>query len=186
MKRLLTVLFMFIFIMAGFVSLPSNKVFACSCVGGDTKEKLDRSYAVFVGKVMDKGGTKRFQHGPLREYTFDVDRVWKGVETSPIKIFSYDGGEESCGFKFEEKQSYLVFSYQDKDGSLHTNLCTGNMLFSKAGGEIEKLGTGTILHQDAPKETIKNQYPVYLLFLGVVPIVGIVILFIWRCRRRTW
>lgn len=186
MKRILTAMIIILIIATGVVSFPGKKVFACSCVGGDAKEKLERSVAVFVGKVIDKGGTKKFQHGQLREYTFDVDRAWKGVNSSQMTIYSYDGSEASCGFEFEKGQSYLVYSYQDKDNTLQTNLCSGNILVSKATGDIEQLGSGTKISKDDDKEQNHDRKFLFNNFLlgGVILIVGLAFLIIWKYKKR--
>ncbi|WP_019636516.1 hypothetical protein [Paenibacillus fonticola] len=192
MKRLVSVTLLLLILVTGLVSFPVKKVFACSCVGGDAKEKLERSAVVFVGKVIKKGGTQNSQYGRLREYTFDVDRAWKGIndKDSRITIYSYDGGSESCGFQFDKNQTYLVYSYLAEDNSLQTNLCSGNIPISQAGDELKQLGTGTILSKNNVEETNhetnhdQNLSLIIILSIGVSIIIALVVLFIWRSKKR--
>lgn len=167
-------------------------------MGGSAEEKLERSTAVFAGKVIEKGGTKKSQFGGLREYTFDVHMAWKGVQSNIIKIFSYDGIVASCGFEFNEGESYLVFSYLDKDNLLQTNLCSGNSPISQAENEIKQLGTGTKFseeakietdtnqdsNQDTNKETSKGSIYFSVLAFGLGIIIFISIIVYWRFKKR--
>jgi hypothetical protein len=185
MKRFVSVLLLLSIVTAGLIAFPNSKVYACSCVSGDAKEKLERSKVVFIGKVKDKGGTKKFQHGRLREYTFEVDRAWKGVNDKQITIYSYDGSSASCGFEFIKNQTYLVYSYQGSDNLIETNLCSGNLLLSQADDELKQLGTGTIIEQNLDTVTIKERNSFNLiLFSGATLFIVIVVLLIWRNKRR--
>jgi hypothetical protein len=186
MKRIFSITILILIVVTGLVTFPEKKVFACSCVGGDAKERLERSTAVFVGKVIDRSGIKSFQHGQLRKYTFDVDTAWKGVNDNRMTIYSYDGSEASCGFQFDKGQSYLVYSYKDKDNSMQTNLCSGNVLSSQAGEELKQLGTGTMINKNEGEETNndRNSSFSFKLFSTVILIIVITILFIWRINKR--
>lgn len=201
MKIIKRITLITIILLLGLLTLPEDRTYACSCVGGSTEEKLDRSTAVFAGKVIEKGGTKKSQFGGLREYTFDVHMAWKGVQSNIIKIFSYDGKEASCGFEFNEGESYLVYSYLDKDNLLQTNLCSGNSPISQAENEIKQLGTGTKFSEEFKIETDTNQdsnqdtnkdtnketskgsiyFPVLAFGLGIIIIISILIY--WRFKK---
>lgn len=102
-KKIILITIIVLFVVVGLTTLTDKRAFACSCVGGSVKEKLERYSVVFAGKVIKKGSTKKSQFGELREYTFDVHTSWKGVNSNIIKIYSYDGEEDSCGF-----QSWLL------------------------------------------------------------------------------
>ncbi|WP_158602137.1 hypothetical protein [Cohnella endophytica] len=186
MKRILLVMFSILFVVTGIVSYPANRASACSCVGGSAKDKLERSTVVFEGKVIKKGKTRQSQFGGLREYTFDVDKAWKGVQSSKVTIYSYDGSEASCGLQFNKGQSYLVYSYLDKDNSLQTNYCSGNIPISQAGDEINQLGLGTTVNKNAEIQTESNQGPSYIVVVsvGIIIMLTITIFGIWRIKKR--
>lgn len=187
MRRFITVTILLFIVITVSVSFPGKKVFACSCVSGDAKEKLERSTAVFVGKVIDKGRTKKSNNGPIRKYTFAVDKTWKGVKDRHITIYSYDGDSASCGFEFDRGQTYLVFSYQDKDNSLQTNLCSGNIPIAQAGEELKQLGTGKIIRTNEMVDDESHQDRIsinILLSSGIILIIVISTLFILRKMKR--
>jgi hypothetical protein len=186
LKRIILVMLSILFVVTGLISFPGTRAYACSCVGGGAKEKLERSTVVFEGKVIKKGNTRQSQFGELREYTFDVGRAWKGVQSRNMTIYSYDGSEASCGFQFDKGQSYLVYSYLDKDNSLQTNFCSGNIPISQAGDEINQLGLGTTYNKNADIETNSNQGSSYIVVVsvGIILMIIITILSIWRIKKR--
>lgn len=188
MTRLISFLLLIAIVATGLVLFPENKAFACSCAMGSATEKLERSEAVFVGKVIGKGGTKRFEHGRLRKYTFEVDRAWKGVSNKRITIYSYDGGSDSCGYEFKRNRSYLVYSYQGNEEVLQTNLCSGNIPISQAQAqdEIQQLGATTISIKNDVFGSMKDRsFAVNFAVLGGVFVLLLSIaLFAWRIRNN--
>lgn len=187
MKRFILIILLFSIVVTGLILFSKSKVYACSCAGGDAKEKLERSTVVFVGKVIDKGGTKKFQHGRLREYTFEVDKAWKGDDEKHVTIYSYDGSSASCGYDFVTNQTYLVYSYQGNDNLIQTNLCSGNIPISQANEEIKQLGIGTVINKNIDKVSIYDRdFSLNLiLFSGSILIIVLTMLFIWRIKKRS-
>ncbi|WP_164744321.1 hypothetical protein [Paenibacillus xylaniclasticus] len=123
--------------------IDPERAYACSCaVASDIEEALDNHAAVFAGKVtkLDKGSSvQRIQSSADKvEVVFLVDKVWKG-ELSEETNVSTVRSEASCGYTFSDNISYLVFAYEDKEGNLHTGLCSGNMLLSEASTQIQQL-----------------------------------------------
>ncbi|WP_186438504.1 hypothetical protein [Cohnella terricola] len=188
-KRKILITIIVLLVVIGLSTLTEKRAFACSCVGGSAKDKLESHSVVFVGKVIKKGGTIKSQIGGLREYTFDVHKAWKGVSSNTITIYSYDGSEASCGMQFILGESYLVFSNLDKDESLQTNYCSGNLLVSQAENEIKQLGIGTTFSAEedilivTEKENDKGS--MYVPVLGVGILILISILLYWRFKKRT-
>ena len=129
-------------LMLATIFIPEQKAYACSCASRGSLEKLENYAAVFTGTVVGKGGKKRFAHDTSRKYTFQVDTAWKGVSDSRATVYSLDGGEASCGYSFAKGKRYLVFTYEEQ-GSLKTNLCSGNLQVEGAAAELERLGPGT-------------------------------------------
>ena len=87
-KRIFSILLIISLVLIELTTFHSTKAFACSCAYGDAKEKSESSSAVFEGKVIDVGETKSFSpYSQVREYTFAVERAWKGIkELVRIKI----------------------------------------------------------------------------------------------------
>jgi hypothetical protein len=184
MKQIILIMVCALVVVSGLISFPATKVYACSCVGGSAKDKLERSTVVFEGKVIKKGNTSKFEFGELREYIFDVDRAWKGVQSREITIYSYNGDGGSCGFQFDEGRSYLVYSYLDKDNLLQTNFCSGNIPISQAGDEINQLGLGTVFDKDTDIDSNQKSSYIIVVSVGILLMITILGLVIWRIRKR--
>ncbi|MFC5405845.1 hypothetical protein [Cohnella soli] len=185
MKRCLPIVIILLSIVVGLISFPEKKAYACSCAGSSVKEKLERSGAIFVGTVVKRGGTKKSQHGKLRQYTFAVQQAWKGVSGPRISIYSYDGSSSSCGFEFDKGQSYLVYSYEDKDRTLQTNLCSGNVPLAQADQDIQQLGAGTTYTPGEADNGDRKLSPFLLLGGGALLILAAAtIVWKWRLANR--
>jgi hypothetical protein len=179
MRKLLVALFVLFIITTG-INLTDNEVYACSCAGGNITEKLERSDAVFTGRVIEIGGTKNGDIGKLRKYTFEVDQAWKGQITKNTSIYSYDGGEASCGYKFKDNESYLVYSYLGTDGELETNFCTGNTEYQKAKSELGLLGQEIEVKNNIRIENEKEGIIWTFVYISGVLLVFVLILLVYR------
>ncbi|KOY15967.1 hypothetical protein [Paenibacillus xylanivorans] len=188
MKCAVIVTLALLFITAGFLLVPEGRAYACSCVESNAQEKLKTSTSVFTGKVVKRGGVQIFSTDRVRAYTFEVDTAWKGVSSKRMTVLGNDAGSESCGIQLEKNQSYLIFAYQDEEGSkLHTNLCSGNVSVEQAGDALKLLGAGKVLSQDDFGETIHGRsWSSYLMIYGgVVLLIVLVSGWIWRRKKRT-
>lgn len=67
--------------------------------------------------------------------TLDPRLVWKGDAEEKLELTTADNSA-ACGFGFEKKKEYLVFVHKDEHGDLHTSLCSGNELASRATDAI--------------------------------------------------
>ena len=177
MKRIIFVIFVVLFVITGITSLPGNRVYACSCAGGSANEKLERSTEVFEGKVIKIGDIKP-EFGGDREYTFEVHKSWKGIQSNKISIYSYDSG--SCGFRFDKNKTYLVFTFNKE-----TNFCSGNLPKSQAEEEIKQLGIGTMIsqHDDLEPNSSHWSFNILVVIAGII-IISITIIGIWRYRKK--
>ncbi len=175
---------------SGLALFPGDKVYACSCVESDAQERLKTYTAVFTGEVVKKGLSQQSQHdGLLREYTFDVDIGWKGVNMKKMKVIGSDGGSDSCGVQFEKNQSYLIFaSLDERDNRLHTNLCSGNVPVEQAGDDLKLLGAGKVVSKEGFGETNDGggrTGPFYLiLYGGVILLAALAVVWVWRRKKR--
>lgn len=146
---------------SAFVFGMNSAAYACSCALPESaKDALEYSDAVFSGKVTDISGKHPdnltiSRHDPV-SVTFSVDRVWKGPANSTMTI-STESSEASCGYEFQQNESYVVYSYKKGNPStLHTGLCSGTSLLSDSYDDLSELGDGTkILQPD--DEAFKSQ-----------------------------
>jgi hypothetical protein len=116
---------------------------ACTCAafGGSPQQRaermLDKSAAVFAGKVVD---IKRNQKGPLGgvdKVTFSVSESWKGPERGTLELTTQSQGS-ACGYAFSEGREYLV----DATGKMSVSLCSETKPLSEASEIVEALGNG--------------------------------------------
>jgi hypothetical protein len=115
-------------------------VSACSCMApGTPLEELNRSDAVFAGKVIDID--KGFMDYTYK-VTFEVQDSWKGIEAQEITLQT---GQDSamCGYPFEVNKTYLVYADQ-LEGELTAGLCSRTALLSNedftSNEDLEELG----------------------------------------------
>ena len=125
---------------------------ACSCVQpGSPSEELEKFDAVFVGRVVsvhhsydpEGGSVTRDDRSTIG---FEVSTVWKGeIHASTTITTPPTGG--SCGYRFVEGESYVVYAYDSPygDGGYTAGICSRTALLAEAQADIEELGDG-----DAP------------------------------------
>jgi hypothetical protein len=103
---------------------PPQAAEACMCMPfpDDFEKAVATAYAradvVFLGDALAMRNTVL---GSLqqREVTFSVRDRWKG-STSDTTLVRTNVGEIACGYKFKERNSYLVFAYWDQQLQLLT------------------------------------------------------------------
>ncbi|MGG4402449.1 hypothetical protein ABEW61_20120 [Paenibacillus amylolyticus] len=189
-RRLVMCMLILLLVTSGLALFPGERVYACSCVESDVQERLKTNTTVFTGEVVKKGRSQQSKHdGLLREYTFDVDTAWKGVNAKKMKILASDGGSESCGIQFEKNQSYLIYAYQyEVDQKLHTNLCSRNVPIEQAGDDLKLLGAGKVVSKEDFGETNDSGGRGGLLYLilygGVILLAALAIVWIWKRKKR--
>jgi hypothetical protein len=140
-----------------FVLISITETIACSCIeenislGKKVKIEFKRSDLVFTGKVIDiidnETGETTFSGYPLI-YIFEVVQTFKGKsETKIIEVVSARD-PESCGYKFNLGETYLVYSinsdfynsYTRNNSDFITSLCDrNNPLATTEKREIRKL-----------------------------------------------
>lgn len=126
---------------------------ACSCAApaGVSPQELVRkellySDAVFAGEVVGIDGPPiSLSSAAPVTVTFRVSEAWKGAarETVDVRTAVSDA---SCGYPFDEKESYLVFASEGTmyDGrGLEVGLCGSTRPLSAAGKTLAVLGPGS-------------------------------------------
>lgn len=127
--------------------------FACSCVGPENaKDGFAFAKAVFSGQIISvspKGN----------DFTFKVDRVWKGVSETEIIIRDYYAGT-SCAFGLKVGEKYIFFAttHKEDDGKtiLIGDVCnwTTKLNSKEAKDILKQIGAGKSLIE---KLTIKKR-----------------------------
>jgi hypothetical protein len=126
-----------------FTAFPSIS-HACKCEEPPSVEQeLERSKAVFSGKVIDIKDEKN-----NRKILFEVEETWKGADESQIILLDE---LSSCSLDFFEGASYLVYAH-DFQGDLTTNICDRTKDLSSAQEDLLKLGKGS-----TPSKEVKLQ-----------------------------
>ena len=131
-----------------FLASPAPS-YGCSCiVPGTPSEELEKSAAVFTGKVLSIEKNQRLKIPVVSsddptdiarklKVNFQVDRVWKGYASETMSLGTAQYGA-SCGFTFVEGGEYLVYS---RDGAT-VSLCSRTKLISDAQEDLDALGAG--------------------------------------------
>jgi hypothetical protein len=105
------------------------------------QEALNAATAVFAGEVIEIEPAEDDPSGQFLAVTFEVDRVWKGVEFSPVTVETHRN-EGVCGYPFEVGESYLVYAHSNRS-PLMTALYHRTTHMDQAGEDLEVLGSGT-------------------------------------------
>lgn len=118
------------------------------------QEALDDANAVFTGEVMS---IEPVDDDPGEQYiaaTIEVERTWKGVDSTPVIVETHQH-EATCGFPFEEGESYIVYAYSDGT-PLTTALYHRTQLLERADEDLEELGEGAEV-ESAPSDTGEDE-----------------------------
>ena len=114
-----------------------------------------------------------------RRIVFDVDRSWKGVETSSVMIRTGYNTGHSSGYPFEVGSYYLVYAnhaYGDPEKYLLTSLCSRTLMSPNNSEDIaylNNLPTLELRYFPAIIRTIDgSQIITALLLTGFVYILG--------------
>ncbi len=149
---------------------------ACSCISPASPAiELARSDAVFSGKVVDIGGP--MADAPFESavrVSFKVYRVWKGPVSGTLTVGTAEN-DAACGYKFENGGEYLVYASGSR-GGLTTNLCTRNHPLAGAGEDLAALGEGQVLYTPGPLEVLVSYWPVVVLTLTAMALMGLAFL----------
>ena len=125
------------------VSYPGQS-YACSCAyPGLPSEALERSAAVFAGRVVstDNSLVNQRSFGAIT-VEFDVSTVWKGPVQKTMRIATPDINN-SCHFPFQVDAEYLVYSLNGLDA----NWCSPIRPLAEVADDLAVLGEGQVLSQ---------------------------------------
>lgn len=135
------------------LTVRPSVTYACSCVVPEEPLKaLEKSSAVFVGKVVDMKEPKGLiisSADPVK-VTFEVDSSWKGIKGNKVTLTTALWSA-SCGYEFVEGESYIVYAYA-RDGDfdkLEASLCSRTKLLTAASEDLKELGPSTPAEKSA-------------------------------------
>lgn len=115
-----------IVLLAGAVAWNVQPAAACSCAGGETRDRLDAASAAFVGRVVSRALPEQgiTSSGSLVTYTFEVEATVKGDIGETVDVLSAVSGI-SCGFEFgvpHGERAGILLSVGG-DGAYYGGLC---------------------------------------------------------------
>jgi hypothetical protein len=141
--RLRTGLLSVVLLVFGLLALLPDCASACSCAyfGGSPQQRaermLDKSAAVFAGKVVDLERNQKGPFGGVEKVSFRVSEVWKGPKRETLELTTQSQGS-ACGYSFSEGREYLV----DAKGKMSVDICIETKPLSEASEIVEALGNG--------------------------------------------
>ncbi len=134
------------FLLLASLILAPSAADACTCAAfpDDSAKAAAMAYAqadvVFLGAVTNIKTKRWRQPIAVRETTFDVLEVWKGLSGRNPAIVRSAMGSLACGYKFDKPGEYLVFAYWDVEHQiLTTSMCDLTRKASEAGGLVREL-----------------------------------------------
>ncbi len=155
-KRAFAFLLMVVATLSGSMS-QIQPAYACTCGPMTPQEQMQRSDAVFVGKVISIESTQRaIDNGGAyieQDYLVEVLSTYKGVETQQVHVFlaagfmTADGSiiTSSCDRPgFTEGETYFIYATRDGQSRLEASngTCSRTGLVSFAADDITQLGPG--------------------------------------------
>jgi hypothetical protein len=170
-------------LLALFLAAAPQKAYACSCMmPGSPQEEMDRSAAVFAGKVIKMEAPT----GPIISSAdpvavlFEVSEVWKGPQEAQIRLTTARDSA-SCGYEFQGGGEYLVYAYEGEFG-LEAGLCTRTMPVANANQDFAELGEGFVPEPASPESESQPEWLWALVGGGFL--LGLVLLGIAFLPRR--
>jgi hypothetical protein len=113
---------------------------ACTCMYPTIRAGFSRATAVFSGRVITASPS---------DYTFEVERVWKGVSTNQIKL--YDSlSWSTCAAHLKLGERYLIFattlhsrdSANPDNSTLYIDTCNNHRFWKDAKKITKVIGKG--------------------------------------------
>lgn len=160
---------------------------ACSCAEPPSVEsELERSKAVFSGKVLDIREKRSLNGYTMKSVLFEVINTWKGIRQSQMIITTGQGGGD-CGFDFKEGKEYLVYAKKSSmygTKSLVSIICDRTNELSSSKEDLAILGEGQppIEEVDLTGKHGGNQF---YIWVTVVVAVGAVLILVRMKRKKS-
>lgn len=157
---------------------------ACTCVfPAPPKDSLEKSTAVFVGKVVDIDVPSKmiFRSSDPVKVTLEVSKIWKGPDYKTLVLTTARDGA-SCGYSFKQDEEYVVYAYGEED-KLSTDICRRTKLLASAQEDLQELGEGKLPTNSGSSYIPQTFTLTSIAFVGIV-IVLIVIYAVIRISSK--
>ena len=130
---------------------------ACSCVENDIATHISMTPFIFTGLVMKGEVVFKKTHGnfesqPVVEYTFNLNKNYKGMNKDNFKLWTHQYSA-TCGVTLAIGFEYLIFAFLDKSADLQINSCSPNSSLGEGEEIIKKL------EDDTHNKSFKNDRP---------------------------
>ena len=140
--------------------------YACSCALSPIKEEIQRSDAVFSGKVQSIEEDRMLADGgsPSGMVTLAVHESWKGVSAESVSVHGQGDGM-NCYTMFEKDETYLVYASRKGEGDdapLQNDVCAATKPLEAAEADLGVLGS--------PAEDLPDTGGIPLPILGAAAI----------------
>ena len=136
-----------VFVAVAWIGIALPRLWGCSCLGSGTPcDAAGRASATFIGKVLDiteparpvasvtaetalgrriVGDVPVLLPHPLRRVRIQIHEVLSGVDStrSDIEVLTGQGGGD-CGYPFQAGTEYVLYAYNNAEGSLETGICS--------------------------------------------------------------
>lgn len=179
-KGLLTWTFLCLLAVSVFSHIFPLTANACSCAESPAvHEELDRSDAVFSGKVLSVKEKKQISGYRSKSVLFEVDRTWKGPETTQIMIATGLGGGD-CGYDFKEGREYLIYAHESNmygAKSLASIICSRTSELNDAQEDLSVLGKGHSPTEKVDLTAEQRGIPYVIWIVGIAVVIIIVATF---------
>ena len=173
------------------LNIVPAKGYACSCVApGAVQEELERSDAVFKGKVIGivdaKENSTMQSSADSIAFIIKVDEIWKGINQAELVIYT-ERDSASCGFNFMEGHEYLIYASKSED-DLRVSLCSRTTDLASAASDLAILGKGTEPTEQVTidHEELQGNSDWRIIDIVAVFLLGLAVLgsyFVYRSRR---
>ena len=125
------------------LTIARAPAFGCSCIDLSLEQAIERSDAVFVGKVIRLEVLRTEGQVDTVRATLAPLRVVKGSIPREVEFTTNDGCCY-CAFWFEIAATYLIFA-TGSDGHLETSTCSRSAKVLDAADDMRALGLEDLL-----------------------------------------
>ncbi len=187
-KRVILVLALCIGLSVSGLSISPSIGYACSCLEPPAvEEALERSKAVFMGKVIEIKEQKILGGGTTNRILFEVVKTWKGESQSQIFITTGQPGAGDCGYDFRKGEEYLVYANRTSiygyNVDLSTVVCDRTNKLSEAEDDLVLLGEGIVPTEEVNSANELNDASTYIWIIAIV-VIGFAGFLVWKRSRN--
>lgn len=110
-----------VLLVTGLVLVPAGTAVACSCVTDQPAQLVENAEVAFIG-VLE---SQRSDDDDVA-HRFTVESVFAGAAHHTQDVVTPRQGQAGCGVEWETGARMVVLGYEDEQGRVAANLCTGS------------------------------------------------------------